>query len=176
VTAAIPQLRSVAGRMIGPDDADYDSARTVRAYAALRSDEPLPSESEHPTRRTEELKMPAKKTAEPTVDGYFKEQPADKRALLEKLRALVTKGVPDATVSIKWGVPVYQRSGKNLCALAAFKDHVAINFFVAPSVLADPKKKLEGGKTNRLLKVRTAADIDAPSISRWLKAAAAANS
>jgi len=120
--------------------------------------------------------MPAKKTAEPTVDGYFKEQPAEKRALLEKLRALVTKGVPDATVSIKWGVPVYQRNGKNLCALAAFKDHVAINFFVAPSVLADPKKKLEGGKTNRLLKVRTAADIDAASISRWLKAAAAANS
>ena len=116
----------------------------------------------------------AKKTAEPSVDGYFTQQPTDKRVLLEKLRALVVKGVPDATVSIKWGVPVYQRNGRNMCALAAFKDHVAINFFVAPNVLADPGKKLEGGKTNRMLKVRGAADIDAATISRWVKAAAAA--
>jgi len=121
-------------------------------------------------------KVPAKSTSEPTVSGYFAQQPADKRALLEKLRALVAKGVPDATPTIKWGVPVYQRNGRNLCALAAFKDHVAINFFVAPSVLADPGKKLEGGKTNRLLKVRSAGDIEAGTITRWLKAAAAANS
>jgi hypothetical protein len=118
----------------------------------------------------------AKSSSEPTVAGYFAQQPADKRALLEKLRALVAKGAPDATPTIKWGVPVYQRNGRNLCALAAFRDHVAINFFVAPSVLADPGKKLEGGKTNRLLKVRSAGDIEAGTITRWLKAAAAANS
>ena len=118
----------------------------------------------------------AKSASEPSVAGYFAEQPADKRALLEKLRALVAKGVPDATPTIKWGVPVYQRNGRNLCALAAFKDHVAINFFVAPGVLADPGKKLEGGKTNRLLKVRSAGDIEVGTITRWLKAAAAANS
>ena len=116
----------------------------------------------------------AKKAAEPSVDGYFTQQPTEKRVLLEKLRALVVKGAPDATVSIKWGVPVYQRNGRNMCALAAFKDHVAINFFVAPNVLADPGKKLEGGKTNRMLKVRGAADIDAATISWWVKAAAAA--
>lgn len=127
-------------------------------------------------RKTAAKKAIAKTTWEPSVTGYFAEQPPDKRALLEKLRALVAKGVPDAAPTIKWGVPVYQRNGKNLCALAAFKDHVAINFFVAPSMLADPGKKLEGGKTNRLLKVRSAGDIDAGAITRWLKAAAAANS
>ena len=126
-------------------------------------------------------KGPAKKTAVkggsgPSVDGYFAQQPADKRALLEKLRALVAKAVPDATSSIKWGVPFYQRSGKDVCALAAFKDHVAINFFATPSALADPSKKLEGGgKSSRMLKVRSASDIDAASIQRWLKAAAASS-
>lgn len=125
--------------------------------------------------------MPAKRTAkksalEPSVAAYFEEQAPDKRVLLEKLRALVAKGVPDATPTIKWGIPVYQRNGRNLCALAAFKEHVAINYFVGPGVLADPGKKLEGGKTNRLLKVRSAGDIDAGTITRWLKAAAAANS
>lgn len=112
-----------------------------------------------------------------SVEAYFVQQPADKRVLLEKLRALAVKGVPDAEVSIKWGVPFYQRNGKNVCALASFKDHVAINFFAPPSVLVDPRKKLEGsGKGNRMLKVRTAGDIDSASILRWLKAAVAASS
>jgi len=95
--------------------------------------------------------------------------------LLGRLRGLVVKAVPDATVSIKWGVPFFERNGESICALASFKEHVGINFFAPPDVLIDPEKKLEGsGKANRMLKVRTASDIDSASISRWLKAAVAA--
>lgn len=119
--------------------------------------------------------MPAKKAAK--VDAaakYIAEQSPDKRALLERIRAIVDKGLPDADVAIKWGVPFYIRNGKNVCALAAFKDHVAINFFASPAALSDPKGKLEGsGKGNRMLKVRSAADIDSASILRWLNAASA---
>jgi len=112
-----------------------------------------------------------------SLAAYFAQQPAEKRALLEKLRSLVAQGIPDAQASIKWGVPTYQRNGRNVCALASFKDNVAINFFAPPSVLVDPGKKLEGGgTTSRMLKVRSAQDIDSASITRWLKAAAAANS
>src|SRR5256885_16372890 len=128
--------------------------------------------------------MPAKKTAPsktaPTKDvaaTYIAAQSPDQRVLLEKLRGLVAKGAPDAVPAIKWGVPIYAVNGKNVCALASFKDHVAINFFAPPRVLVDPGHKLEGaGKTSRLLKVRTAADIDSASIVRWLKASVAANS
>ena len=118
-------------------------------------------------------KRPATKAGSAPVDRYFAEQTPEKRALLEKLRAIVLKTIPDADVAIKWGVPIYQRNGKNVCALASFKDHVAINFFASPRVLPDPQKKLEGGgKTSRMLKVRSVADIDSASITRWLKAAA----
>lgn len=111
------------------------------------------------------------------VDSYVAQQPAEKRALLEKLRALVAKGVPGADASIKWGVPFYQKDGKNVCSLAAFKEHVGINFFASPAVLVDPGKKLEGeGKGMRMLKVRRPEDIDSASILRWLKATVAANS
>jgi hypothetical protein len=111
------------------------------------------------------------------VGSYYAQQPPEKRALLEKLRALVEKGVPGADASIKWGVPVYQKDGKNLCSIAAFKEHVGINFFASPDVLVDPGKKLEGGgKSMRMLKVRRVEDIDSASILRWLKAAVAANS
>lgn len=106
------------------------------------------------------------------VERYFADQPSDKRALLEELRALVEKAVPGAEPSIKWGVPVYQLNGKNVFALAGFKDHVAINFFAPPEVFDDPRGRLEGGKTNRALKVRSAKDIDRSSITRWLKATA----
>ena len=126
--------------------------------------------------KTAAKKSAPKKTGGGVDDRYFAEQPADKAALLEKLRALVNKGVPDADVSIKWGVPFYQMNGKNICALASFKDHVGINFFAPPSAFVDPGKKLEGsGKGNRMLKVRTAADVDSASILRWLKAVVAAN-
>lgn len=124
--------------------------------------------------------MTAKKTtpkATAADDGYFAQQTPDKRALLLKLRALVRKGVPGAEVSIKWGVPFYSTNGRQVCALASFKENVAINFFAPPDVLADPKKKLEGsGKTNRMYKVRTVSEIDGASVLRWLKATVAAQS
>ena len=64
-------------------------------------------------------------------------------------------------------------SGRNVCASAAFKEHVALNFFVPPGALSDPKKQLEGGKTTRTLRVRSAGEIDQPAIARWVKAASA---
>jgi hypothetical protein len=90
---------------------------------------------------------------------------------LEKLRALVRKGLPDAEPRSS-GARHYEKNGKQVCALAAFTEYVAINFFAPPAVLVDPDKKLEGsGKGNRMLKVRSAADIDSASIQRWLDAA-----
>jgi hypothetical protein len=110
--------------------------------------------------------------AKSVAAAYIAEQDPDKRALLERLDAIVMKTLPSATPVLKWGVPIYQLAGKNVCALACFKEHVGINFFASPDKLADPKKKLEGaGKTQRMLKVRVASDIDAASIARWLKAA-----
>jgi hypothetical protein len=118
---------------------------------------------------------PARRDLGASTDAYYAAQPPEKRALLEKLRALVLKVVPDAESSIKWGVPFYERNGKSVCAIAAFKEHVGINFFAPPSVFADPGKKLEGGgQSMRMLKVRTEKDIDAASITRWLKATVAA--
>ena len=133
-------------------------------------------------KKTAAKKTVAQKAGKPdgagaSVESYFAQQPPDKRALLIKIRGLIEKGAPDAVPMIKWGVPIYAQNGRNICAIATFKDHIGLNFFAPPSALPDPKKKLEGeGKTTRMLKVRSAADIDAPSITRWLKAAVAANS
>lgn len=47
------------------------------------------------------------------------------------------------------------------------------DFFVPPAALPDPRKRLEGAKTTTTLRVRAASEIDAPAITRWVKAAAA---
>lgn len=104
---------------------------------------------------------------------YISEQPADKAALLKKLDGFVMKAMPDAEVVTKWGVPVYTSNGKNICAIAGFKEHVMINFFVPPAALSDPKKRLDRAKTMTSLRLRTASEIDPPAITKWVKAAAA---
>src|SRR5438445_13730026 len=79
------------------------------------------------------------------VRAYFAQQPAHKRALLEKLRGLVLKGVPDATPSTQRGVAAYQRNGRNACARAALKDHVATNLLASPHVLRHLPTTLDRG-------------------------------
>ena len=70
------------------------------------------------TKKTTARKTTAGGKSKDPVDAYFQQQPPDKRILLEKLRALVAKNVPDAQAAIKWGVPIYQRNGRNICAPA----------------------------------------------------------
>ena len=151
-----------------------ESNMTVPKASPKNSGTKAAAKKAAPKRAAARSESPTK--ADAAVEAYFAAQTAEQRALLDQLRALVAKGVPDTDVSIKWGVPFFQRGGKNICALAAFKEHVAINFFAPPEVLVDPDGKLEGeGKANRMLQVRAASEIDAASIRRWLKAAVAAN-
>lgn len=106
---------------------------------------------------------------------YISEQPKDKAALLKKLEGIVMKAMPDAEVVMKWGVPVYTSGGKNVCAIAGFKEHVMLNLFVPPAALKDPKKRLDGAKKTTGLRVRSGSEIDAAAIAGWVKAAAAWN-
>src|SRR5512147_2663779 len=58
------------------------------------------------------------------VDGFFARQPPHLRAILEELRRLVLSAAPDATGSIKWGMPFFAIGSEMMCALGAHKAHV----------------------------------------------------
>jgi uncharacterized protein YdeI (YjbR/CyaY-like superfamily) len=47
------------------------------------------------------------------------------RPILEHLRALVHKAIPEAGEAIKWGMPHFTYKGKNIAGMAAFKAHCA---------------------------------------------------
>ena len=83
--------------------------------------------------------------------------------------------VPSAQSSLKWGAPFYTLDGKLFCAMGALKNCVAISIYAPPEAFDDPKGQLEGTSPQyRVLKVVDEGDINAASVKRWLKAAAAA--
>jgi hypothetical protein len=107
------------------------------------------------------------------IDGFFAKQPPHLRAILEDLRKLVEDVAPDATASIKWGMPFYSIGSGMMCALAGFRSHVNLILSGPPDSFADPKGQLEGGgKTGRHLKLRTAQDLPRAAVRAWLRTAA----
>jgi hypothetical protein len=107
------------------------------------------------------------------IDSFFKKQTPEMRVILEALRELVEKTVPDAKASIKWGMPFYALDDQMMCALAGFKSHVNIIFAGPPESFKDPKGLLEGeGKMGRHLKLRSLDELPRASVQAWLRTAA----
>lgn len=107
------------------------------------------------------------------IDGFFAKQPPHLRAILEELRRLVEEAAPDATASLKWGMPFYSVGRQMMCALAGFKSHVNLILSGPPGTFADPGGLLEGeGKTGRHLKLRTIDELPRDAVRGWLRTAA----
>ena len=86
----------------------------------------------------------------------------------------MTEAAPDATSSIKWGMPFYSLGDKMMCALAGHKAHVNLILAGPPGTFADPEGRLEGdGKTGKHLKLRAGDEIPRAAVKGWLEAAAA---
>jgi uncharacterized protein YdhG (YjbR/CyaY superfamily) len=68
------------------------------------------------------------------VDEYLAALPADQRAALEALRALVRATDPTAVESITYGVPTYKHAKKPLIYFGAAKGHCAIYGMAAEGV------------------------------------------
>jgi uncharacterized protein YdeI (YjbR/CyaY-like superfamily) len=66
---------------------------------------------------------------DPRVDAYIAKSAPFAQPILKHLRALVHRGCPDATETIKWSMPFFEYSGTLLCSMAAFKAHCAFGFW-----------------------------------------------
>jgi hypothetical protein len=107
------------------------------------------------------------------IDAFFDKHPPNLRAVLVALRKLAEEAAPDATASIKWGMPFYSIGPSMMCALAGFKSHVNLILSGPPETFADPGGLLEGdGKTGRHLKLRTVEELPREATRAWLVAAA----
>jgi hypothetical protein len=124
-------------------------------------------------------RRPARRTAPKRADfgapaeAYFARHPPEVRAVLEALRGLVEEAAPEATASLKWGIPWYVVGGEMMCALAGFKAHVNLILPGPPGTYADPGGLLEGeAKTGRHLRLRAGDEVPRDEVRGWLRTAA----
>lgn len=132
-----------------------------------------------PTAKAPAKKAAAKKPAPRAdfgapIDGFFAKAPAQMRPILEALRDIVQKEVPDAESSLKWGQPFFSVAGNMMCAIAGHKAHVNLILAGTPDTFADPDALLEGeGKTGRRLVLTKLEDLPKAKVREWVRAAAA---
>jgi hypothetical protein len=96
--------------------------------------------------------------------------------MLARLRALILEAAPGIIEEWKWETPVFTAKG-NVVAVAAFKDHVKLNFFKG-AALADPHGRFNAGldaKATRAIDIHAGDVIDAPAIQDLVRAAVALN-
>lgn len=60
------------------------------------------------------------------LDAYLATLPADQREALQRLRAQVTRLVPDAVETISYGMPTFKLDGRALLWMAGWKNHLSI--------------------------------------------------
>ena len=88
--------------------------------------------------------MIAGKTKPKTIDEYIQAAPEEVQERLHELRACILAAAPDATESLKWGMPAfsYQRI---LVTFAVFKHH--LGFYPTQSAVKAFAKSLRKFKT-----------------------------
>ncbi len=107
------------------------------------------------------------------IDAFFGKQPEALKPLLIELRRLVEEAAPEATSSLKWGMPCYAIGDTMMCLLGGHKAHVNLVLSGPPGTYADPRGLLSGdGKTGRHLKITSLAEMPVADVKRWLRAAA----
>ena len=92
------------------------------------------------------------------------------------LRKLINEADPNLKEDWKWGVPIWTYNG-NVVGIAAFKEHVKINFFKGAS-LPDPHHLFNGGldaKTSRTIDLKKGDRVNEPALKELVRAAVAKN-
>ncbi len=91
--------------------------------------------------------MKRKKEGTPNiVDKYLDGFDPRKREILEKVRALIKKEVPEAEETMSYGIPTYKMHG-NLIHFGGFKHHFSL--FPGPGAIDHFIDVLSGYKTSR---------------------------
>ena len=108
--------------------------------------------------------------ADARVEAFLADQDKAQRDLLQAARALLDDGLPKATCTIKWNVPVWTGT-RNVAALMPYPDRVHLTFFRGRQ-LPDPKGLLEGaGQEVRHVKLRAVRDLKDPAVKALVRAA-----
>lgn len=74
-------------------------------------------------------KIAAPETYDPRIDAYIERAKPFAQPILQQLRELMHKAVPDVTETIKWSHAFFEYKGRVLANMAAFKEHCSLGFW-----------------------------------------------
>jgi uncharacterized protein YdeI (YjbR/CyaY-like superfamily) len=66
---------------------------------------------------------------DPRIDAYINRAAAFAQPILKHVRERVHVAVPEVEETLKWSAPAFTKDGKILLIMAAFKAHMALNFW-----------------------------------------------
>lgn len=115
-----------------------------------------------------------KTTATKTIAGYVAGLSGWQAAAVQQLCELVEKAAPDATGSIKWSQPVFEDHGP-FCYVRSFASHVNFGFWRGADLPNAEGRLQSGGKKMAHVKITGLEDIDAPLLTKLVKAAVKLN-
>src|SRR5687767_6213832 len=81
-----------------------------------------------------------------TVDEYMAGFPAEKRAVLEKLRSTIRATIPKATEVISYSIPAYKLDGETVIFFAGWKNHCSLYPVSAEMLDEDARARYETSK------------------------------
>ncbi len=77
---------------------------------------------------------------DPRIDAYIAKAAPFARPILEKTRERLHFVLPEADETLKWSMPAYTLDGKIVLITAAFKAHMALNFWRGQELRGDQAK------------------------------------
>jgi len=101
---------------------------------------------------------------DPRIDTYLAKAQPFARPILDHIRKRVHAVVPDVEETLKWSMPSYTRGGAILLITAAFKAHIAINFWRGQDLRGDAASADamgQFGKIKSLADLPSDAELDA---------------
>ena len=100
---------------------------------------------------------------DPRIDAYITKAQPFARPILEKIRERVHAAVPEIEETVKWSMPAYTLDGKIVLITAAFKAHMALNFWRGQELRGDEASADamgQFGKIQSIADLPTDAELD----------------
>lgn len=115
----------------------------------------------------------AKGEGEGPVQAYIAAMPGWKRALGERLDALIARNAPGVRKAVKWNSPFYGMEGRGwFLSFHVFTQFVKVTFFSGTSLKPVPPGGTPKSKDARWIDIRED-DFDEAEMAKWVKQAAA---
>lgn len=110
----------------------------------------------------------------PKIDAYIEKSQDFAKPILNYIREMVHEYCPDAEETMKWSFPHFIYKGKNLCAMASFKQHCTFGFWLEKEMktMQEITQDIEKNSMFSLGKITSIEDLPSkPQLKKAIKEA-----